>query len=131
MYHFLYIHRSYTYLANIRHLKPGRHIEQNSLFPKCPGGYSRSEKNGWKVRNNSEGSASRPAAQHGGAVLRSKTKGLQECGDGDRRKNFGAEDFVSGGLMTGLGLLQLNAGPCPLCFQSRWAILFNLPHLFL
>uniref|UniRef100_A0A8C7S1B9 Vasculin n=1 Tax=Oncorhynchus mykiss TaxID=8022 RepID=A0A8C7S1B9_ONCMY len=63
--------------------------------------FSRKEGNGWGVRNGSEGSSSRPPLQRGGPSPRSKSKGLSEGqqghrDDGDIRKQFGAEDFVSG-----------------------------------
>uniref|UniRef100_A0A673WY04 Vasculin n=1 Tax=Salmo trutta TaxID=8032 RepID=A0A673WY04_SALTR len=63
--------------------------------------FSRKEGNGWGVRNGSEGSSSRPPLQRGGPSPRSKSKGLPEGqqahrDDGDRRKQFEAEDFVSG-----------------------------------
>uniref|UniRef100_A0A4W5QEN8 Vasculin n=1 Tax=Hucho hucho TaxID=62062 RepID=A0A4W5QEN8_9TELE len=62
--------------------------------------FSRKERNGWRVRNGSEGSSSRAPLQRGGPSPRSKSKGLPEGqqghrDDGDRRKQFEAEDFVS------------------------------------
>uniref|UniRef100_A0A8C7KEN5 Vasculin n=1 Tax=Oncorhynchus kisutch TaxID=8019 RepID=A0A8C7KEN5_ONCKI len=62
--------------------------------------FSRKEGNGWGVRNGSEGSSSRPPLQRGGPSPRSKSKGLPEGqqghrDDGDRRKQFEAEDFPS------------------------------------
>ncbi|CAB1332401.1 unnamed protein product [Coregonus sp. 'balchen'] len=61
------------------------------------GGYSR---NGWRVRNGSEGSSSCSPLQQGGPPPRSKSKGLPEDqrghrDDGDKRKQFEAEDFPS------------------------------------
>ncbi|XP_035631350.1 vasculin-like [Oncorhynchus keta] len=62
--------------------------------------FSRKEGNGWGVRNGSEGSSSRPPLQRCGPSPRSRSKGLPEGqqghrDDGDRRKQFEAEDFPS------------------------------------
>ena len=67
------------------------------------GGYSRIERNGWKVLNGtSEGSSPRAPLQYSscdvGPSCTSKIKGLQEHDNrenGDKRKKFAAEDFVS------------------------------------
>ncbi|XP_062334018.1 vasculin-like [Osmerus eperlanus] len=67
------------------------------------GGYSRIERNGWKVLNGtSEGSSPRAPLQYSscdvGPSCTSKIKGLQEHDNrenGDKRKKFAAEDFPS------------------------------------
>uniref|UniRef100_A0A3P8YQU4 Vasculin n=1 Tax=Esox lucius TaxID=8010 RepID=A0A3P8YQU4_ESOLU len=67
---------------------------QNICFA---GGYSRNEKNGWRVRNGSEGSSSRAPLPQPGPQPFSKSKclGKVQQGHRDRRKKFEAEDFPS------------------------------------
>ncbi|KAM6986733.1 vasculin-like [Aplochiton taeniatus] len=85
-------------LDNQSHVSLRRHNSSDgseSLNGRSGGG-SRGERNGWKVRNGSEGSSSRSTFQHGSLPTppRSKVKG-QVGGTSNRRKQFGAEDFPS------------------------------------
>ncbi|KAJ8261431.1 hypothetical protein COCON_G00171540 [Conger conger] len=82
-----------------------------SLNGRAGGSYSRKEKNGWRGRNGSEGGAPRAGAfQGGGRPSRSRAPGPSHGGkvkvprendpahagtEGDRRKQFQAEDFPS------------------------------------